>query len=525
MADTVGDFILQRLSEWKVGRIFGYPGDGINGLMGAMGRATDRFEYVRVRHEEMAAFMAAAHAKLTGEIGVCMATSGPGALHLLAGLYDAKMDHAPVLAIVGQQASASLGSEFQQEVELEAVFDDVGDYVQTIVAPAQARHVVDRAMRIAAAERSVSVIIVPNDVQMQDAVPSPPRAHGTNFSSVGHAIAHPWPDDAALHAAADVLNAGERVAMLVGAGALHATDELITVAETLGAGVAKSLLGKAAVPDDLPFVTGVLGPLGTNAGWNMMQGCDTLLTIGSTFPYPGFLPAHGQARAVQIDRSARNLELRHPAEVSLLGDAAETLRRLLPLLERKQTRDWRAAVEAGVAQWWRDVEAHARMPATPVNPESAFWALSSRLPDNSIVCGDCGTHTGWYARDVRLRRGMMGSLSGKLASMGSGIPYAIAAKMAYPDRPVLALVGDGAMQMNGNAELITVKQYWRRWRSPQFVVMVLVNRDLNQTRWEQQALTGSNGELAPMHALADLSYAAYAELLGFKGIRVDDEQR
>ncbi len=516
----VGDFILERMSEWGIKRIFGYPGDGINGIMGALDRASDRFDYVRVRHEEMSAFMAGAHAKFTGEVGVCMATSGPGALHLLAGLYDAKMDHVPVVAIVGQQGLSSLGSDFQQEVNLESVFQDVGSYVQQISDPSQARHIVDRAFRIAKAERAISVIIIPNDVQMKDAVESPPRSHGSNYSSATPAPYCPSPGRSELAAAAEVLNAGEKVAVLVGAGALNASDEVIEVCELLGAGVAKALLGKAALPDDLPFVTGSIGLLGTEPSWKLMRDCDTLLMIGTTFPYSEFLPQDGQARAVQIDLQSRNVGIRYPTEVNLIGDSAETLRQLIPMLKRKEDRSWRETVEENVVTWWQDVERRAMEDADPINPQRVFWELSPQLPDNVILCGDSGSHTNWYARNIRMRPGMMGSLSGKLASMGSGVPYAIAAKMAYPERPVIAMVGDGAMQMNGNAELVTVKQYWERWSNPSFIVLVLVNHDLNQVTWEQRVLAG-DPKFSIAQDVVDFPYSAYGELLGFHGIRVD----
>lgn len=520
MANTVADFMLQRLSDWGVERIFGYPGDGINGIMGALGRAEDRFDYVRVRHEEMSAFMAAGHAKFTGKVGVCLATSGPGALHLLAGLYDAKSDHVPVLAIVGQQVTTSLGSDFQQEVDLQNVFHDVASYVQTIVTPAQARHVIDRAMRIAWAERAVTCIIVPNDVQMMDAVPVPPRSHGSNFSSIGRVQPHPVPSTHDLQAAADLLNECQRVAVLVGAGALHATDEVIDVCEVLGAGAAKALLGKAALPDDLPFVTGSIGLLGTRPSWDLMENCDGLLMVGTTFPYSEFLPKHGQARAVQIDIDPRNVGVRYPTEVDLIGDSAETLRALLPLLHHKQNRHWRTSIERSVRQWWRDLEARAMEKANPINPQRVFHELSPRLPDGVILCGDSGSHTNWYARNIKMRRGMMGSLSGRLASMGSGVPYAIAAKMAYPHRPVIAMVGDGAMQMNGNAELLTAMQYWEEWSDPRFIVLVLVNHDLNQVTWEQRVLAG-DPKFSAAQDVIDFPYAAYGKLLGFEGIRVD----
>lgn len=521
MGQTVGDYLLNRVSDWGIRRIYGFPGDGINGLMGAMGRMEDRFDYVRVRHEEMSAFMAGGHAKFTGEVGVCLATSGPGAIHLLNGLYDAKMDHVPVVAIVGQQASSALGSDYQQEVDLQNLFKDVASaYVETIVNPAQVRHVVDRAFRIAAAERTVTCIIVPNDVQEMDAVESPPRSHGNVYSGIGHARPHSTPTDDEIGRAASVLNEGERVAILVGAGALHATEEVIEVANILGAGVAKALLGKCAVPDDLPFVTGSIGLLGTRPSWDMMQGCDTLLMVGTTFPYAEFLPKDGQARAVQIDIQPRNFNLRYPTEVNLVGDSAEILKRLASKLEPKSDGKWRKTIEDGVASWWREIEAKAMESANPINPQRIFWELSPLLPDNVILCGDCGSHTNWYARDIKVRRGMMGSLSGKLATMGSGVPYAIAAKMAYPERPVLAMVGDGAMQMNGNAELVTVKQYWERWSDPRFIVMVLVNHDLNQVTWEQRALAG-DPKFEAAQDVVDFPYAKYGELLGFKGIRIE----
>jgi pyruvate dehydrogenase (quinone) len=520
MTSTVGDFLLERLEAWGVRRIYGYPGDGINGIMGAMGRAADRFDYIRVRHEEMAAFMAAGHAKFTGEVGVCLATSGPGAIHLLNGLYDAKLDHVPVVAIVGQQARSALGSDYQQEVDLPTLFKDVCSYVETVVSPAQMRHVVDRALRIAGAERAVTCIIVPNDLQEMRAVPSPPRAHGNVYSGVGYATACPSPPDAELQRAADILNAGRRPAILVGAGALGAGDEVARVADKLQCGVAKALLGKAVLPDDLSFVTGSIGLLGTKPSWEMMDHCDTLLMVGTTFPYSEFLPEDGKARAVQIDIEPRNVSLRYPTEVNLIGDSAEVLRRLLPLLTRKTDTEWRERIELNIRKWWRALELKAMEPASPINPQRVFWELSEALPDRCIITGDSGSHTNWFARDMKIREGMMASVSGKLATMGSAVPYAIAAKMAHPDRPVLAIVGDGAMQMNGNAELVTVKQYRKRWSNPNFVVMVLVNRDLNQVTWEQRALAG-DPKFAAAQDVEDFPYAGYAELLGFKGIRVE----
>ncbi|WP_287029187.1 thiamine pyrophosphate-requiring protein [Pseudomonas sp. UBA6310] len=523
MSKTVGDHLLERLSEWGIERIFGYPGDGINGIMGAMGRHAEDFDYVRVRHEEMSAFMAGAHAKFTGQVGVCLATSGPGAIHLLNGLYDAKLDHMPVLAIVGQQASTSLGSDYQQETDLHTLFKDVSAYVETVVTPAQLRHVLDRALRVAMAEKSVATVIIPNDVQQMPAVESPPHKHANVLSGVGFIEPRPYARDADLRAAADILNAGEKVAILAGAGALGARDELIAVAQALSAGVAKALLGKAALPDDLPWVTGSIGLLGTRASYQLMKECDTLLIVGSTFPYAEFLPREGQARAVQIDLHARNISMRYPIEQALLGDSAETLARLLPLLQPKAHGAWRESVERSVAESWAELEDKAMLEAEPLNPQRVFWEMSAQLPDDAILCGDSGSHTNWYARDVRLRGDMMGSLSGKLASMGSGVPYAIAAKMAHPQRPVIAMVGDGAMQMNGNAELVTVQQYWKRWSNPTFIVLVLNNGDLNQVTWEQRAI-GGDPKFAPAQDVIDFPYARYAEMLGFRGIRVDSPE-
>jgi pyruvate dehydrogenase (quinone) len=517
---NVGDFLVQRLAEWGVRRIYGYPGDGINGIMGALARADD-IEFVQARHEEMSAFMACGHAKFSGELGVCLATSGPGAIHLLNGLYDAKLDHQPVLAIVGQQARSALGGSYQQEIDLLTLFKDVAhEYVHMVTEPEQVRHLVDRAIRIAVAERTVTCLVVPNDVQTVDAVEQPGHAHGTIHSSIGHPRWRALPLDDELDRAAEILNAGERVAMLVGQGALRATAEVIEVADVLGAGVAKALLGKAAVPDDLSFVTGSIGLLGTKPSDELMKGCDTLLVVGSSFPYSEFLPEEGRARGVQVDLDPRMIGIRYPMDVHLVGDAAETLRALLPRLERKEDRTWREAIERGVAAWWELLDEQARIEADPVNPQRVFAELSPRLPDNCILTSDSGSAATWYARHLRLRSGMLASLSGTLASMGPGVPYAIAAKFAHPDRVAIALVGDGAMQMNGLTELITIAKYWERWSDPRLVVLVLNNRDLNMVTWEQRALEG-DPKFEASQEIPDFPYARFAELLGLKGVRVD----
>jgi pyruvate dehydrogenase (quinone) len=524
MSKTVGDFFWERMNQWGVKTVFGYPGDGINGLLGAMQRSGNGLEFVQVRHEEMAAFMASAYAKFTGDLGVCLATSGPGATHLITGLYDAQLDHMPVLAIVGQQARAAVGGHYQQEVDLESAFKDVaGAFVEQAAVPAQTRHLVDRAIRTALGEHTVTAIIIPNDLQEVEYEP-PPRKHGTVHSGVGYAPPKVVPYAQDLERAADVLNAGQKVAILVGAGALHATDEVIAVADKLQAGAAKALLGKAALPDELPWVTGSIGLLGTKPSWNLMTGCDTLLMIGSGFPYSEFLPKEGQARGVQIDIRPDMLSLRYPMEVNLVGDSAETLRELLPLLKQKRDKSWREQIQKDVAEWWKTMEERAMAPAHPVNPQRVTWELSPRLPDRVIVTSDSGSCANWYARDLKIRRGMMCSLSGGLASMGAAVPYAIAAKFAHPDRPVIALVGDGAMQMNNMAELITVAKYRHRWVNKTWIVCVWNNEDLNQVTWEQRVMNGDPRFDASQN-LPNVPYHKFAELIGLKGIYVDNPDR
>ena len=521
MSMTVSDHLLQRLRQWGVHRVFGYPGDGINGLMGAFDRAGEAMQFVQARHEELAAFMACGHAKFSGQLGVCMATSGPGAIHLLNGLYDAKLDHQPVLAIVGQAARFAMGGDFQQEVDLTSLFKDVAaDFVHVLNVPAQVRHLVDRAVRIAIDQRTVTCIIVPNDVQELDAVETPPREHGALHSGIGTTYMRELPGEAALAAAAAVLNEGKRVAILAGAGALQAGEELIEVAELLGAGVAKALLGKAALPDDLPFVTGSIGLLGTQPSWELMTGCDTLLMVGSNFPYSEYLPKEGQARGVQIDIAARRVSLRYPMEVNLVGDSRLTLRALIPHLVRKADRGWREDIEGNVARWWRVLEARAMNEAHPINPQRVFRELSPRLPEGCILTCDSGSSATWYARDLKIRRGMMASLSGGLATMGPAMPYAIAAKYAHPERPVIAISGDGAMQMVGVNGLITLSRAWKEWPDPRFVVMVLNNGDLNLVTWEQRALAG-DPKFEDSQNVPRFAYAEYARLLGLNGIRVD----
>ena len=522
MTETVSDFFWERLHQWGVRRIFGYPGDGINGLLGALQKRDD-FEFVQVRHEEMAAFMASAHAKFTGELGVCLATSGPGAAHLITGLYDAKADHMPVLAIAGQQARTAMGAHYQQEVDLSAMFADVTAFAQTAMVPAQVRHLVDRAVRIALGHRKVTALILPNDLQ-ELPMEAPPRKHGAVFSGIGWSAPTVVPVEADLLRAADILNSGKKVAILVGAGAKHATDLVIAVADRLGAGAAKALLGKQVLPDDLPWVTGSIGMLGTRPSYEMMMGCDTLLMLGSGFPYAEFLPEEGQARGVQVDLDPAMLSIRYPMEANLTGDVGATLTALLPLLDQKPDTAWRDEIAGWVDDWWKTLDARAMVPATPVNPQRVFTELSPRLPDGVILTSDSGSCANWYARDLKIRRGMMASLSGGLASMGAAVPYAIAAKFAHPDRPVIAMVGDGAMQMNNMSELITIAKYWQRWADPRLIVMVLNNEDLNQVTWEQRIMEG-NPKFDATQSLPDVPYHKFAELIGLKGIFVDDPEQ
>jgi len=520
MAQLVSEFVIQRLSDWGIRRVFGYPGDGINALMGALRKAGDALEFVQVRHEEMAALMACAHAKFTSEVGVCLATSGPGAIHLLNGLYDAKLDHQPVVAIVGQKSRKSLGGSDQQEVDLVSLFKDVASaYVQQAADASQVRHLLDRALRIAKAERTVTCVILPNDLQ-ELSYEEPKHEHQTIHSGIGYVAPRVLPQDAELQRAADVLNAGRKVAMLIGAGARFAAEEVQQVAEVLGAGVAKAFLGKAVLPDDLPYVTGAIGLFGTDASHQMMADCDTLLMVGSGFPYAEFLPKEGQARGVQIDLVGSMLSLRYPMEVPLAGDSAETLRALLPLLQRKPDRSWRATIEQNVRDWWQQVAELAAQQAEPVNPRLVFEKLSPRLPNEVIVAADSGSSSSWVAQHLRLRVGMQFSVSGTLATMGCAVPYAIAAKFAHPSKPVIACVGDGAMQMNGNEELLTIQRYWRQWANPQLIILVLNNRDLNFVTWEQRLMQGEP-RFAESQDVPEFNYARYAEQLGLAGVRIE----
>ncbi|MDQ8201792.1 thiamine pyrophosphate-requiring protein [Pelagicoccus sp. SDUM812003] len=518
---NVSDFIIQRLIDWKVERVYGYSGDGINGAMAALRRKREFMEFIQTRHEESAAFMACAHSKFTGNPGVCIATGGPGAIHLLNGLYDAKLDHQPVVAIVGQKPRHAMGSNSLQEVNLSGLFADVSEYVETINVPEQAPVVMDRALRIAQDRRGVCTVILPSDVQTLDMPSEIEPAHDVARSATGYARPKVIPQKSDLAIAAEILNSGKRVAILAGAGCLEASKELEQVAEKLQAGVAKALLGKAVLPDDRPFVTGCIGLLGTEPSAKMMKECDTLLMVGTSFPYTEFLPDNGQARGVQIDIQGKSQSVFYPMEKNLTGDAKSTLAELLPLLETKKRDEWREGIEANVADWWKKLEERAHQKANPINPQRVFWELSSRLPDKAILCADSGTAANWFARDIKIREGMKASLSGKLASMCPAVPYAIAAKMAYPDRVPFALIGDGAMQMLGITNLITISKYWQSWDDPRLVILVLNNQDLAQVTWEMRAMEG-DPKFEASQKIPDMDYAKFARDLGLAGRRTDN---
>jgi pyruvate dehydrogenase (quinone) len=520
-APTVADYLLERLRSWGVEHVFAYAGDGINGILAAFGRAGNKPQFVQARHEEMAAFEAVGYAKFTGRVGVCMATSGPGAIHLLNGLYDAKLDHVPVVAIVGQTNRSAMGGSYQQEVDLLTLFKDVAsEYVQMVMVPEQLPNVLDRAIRVALAERAPTAVIIPADVQ-ELGYSAPGHAFKMVPSSLGADWPTPAPEDEAIRRAADVLNAGSKVAVLAGQGARSARRELEEVAELLAAGVAKPLLGKDVLSDELPYVTGAIGLLGTRPSYELMMGCDTLLTVGSSFPYTQFMPDFGQARAVQIDIDGKMIGMRYPYEVNLVGDAAATLGALIPLLRRKEDRGWREQIEKNVARWWESMAAEADVAADPINPMLAFRELSHRLPDNAIVTADSGSSANWYARQLKFRGDVRGSLSGNLATMGPGVPYGIGAKFGRPDRPVIVFAGDGAMQMNGLAELITIKHYWEQWSDPRLIVAVLHNNDLSQVTWEMRAMEGAP-KFTESQRIPDVSYEGFARSLGLHGIAVTE---
>ena len=524
---TVSEFVIERIREWGVTRVFGFPGDGIgefDGALGAADRAGEGFEYIRPTHEEICALMATAHAKFTGQVGVCFATSSPGAFHLLNGLYDAKMDNQPVVAVVGQQGLAAFGTSTQQESNLERTFADVAIYVQTIVSPEQAQAVVDTAFRTAIVNRQPAVIVLPHDVQGMKAAKLAPENWVSRSSAVAPSTRVVGPREELQHAA-DVINAGERITLLVGAGAADASAEVLELAERVGAGIITTLRGKPVVSSEVPFHSQQLGLLGTLPSVHQMAECYTLVMLGTNYPYGQFLPASGQARGIQIDLRAEQLGLRYPTEVNLWGDVKATLAALLPLVEKTTDRAWQEKVADEMRGWEAEMHAQAMLDYSDgANPRRVFFELNERLPEDAIVTADAGTTADWYGHHIRLRGRMKGDLSGRLATMLAAMPYAVAAKFAYPERPVICTIGDGAFQMLGMNELITIKRYQERWSDQQFIIVVMHNDDLSQVSWEMRTEDG-NPVWPGSQDVESVDYAGWAELLGFQGIRVtsDDE--
>jgi pyruvate dehydrogenase (quinone) len=514
MADTAADVLIEALHDWGTEVVFGLPGDGINGIMEALRTRQDRIRFVQVRHEEAAAFMACAYAKFTGRLGVCVATSGPGAIHLLNGLYDAKLDRQPVLAVTGMPYHDLIGTHTQQDVETDKLFMDVAAYSQRIMGPTHVENVADLACRTALSSRTVAHIAFPVDLQEKEV-----EKKGRSKRNIPHhtsdelARSGRLPDEADLRRAAELLNAGEKVAILAGQGALGATDELEQVAEMLGAPIIKALLGKAAVPDDSPYTTGGIGLLGTTPSQEALEACDALLMVGTSFPYIEFLPKPGEARAVQIELDPTRVGLRYPVDVGLIGDSKRTLQALLPLLRRREKRGFLEQAQAGMKEWWRLMEERGTVGDVPMKPQVVAWELGKRLRDDAVVVSDSGTIATWWARQIPARRGQMFSLSGTLASMANGLPYANAAQIAYPERQVVCLIGDGGFSML-MAEFATAVKYQLPIK-----VVVVKNNTLGMIKWEQMVFLGNpeyGCELQP------IDFVKVAEACGGAGFRVEE---
>jgi pyruvate dehydrogenase (quinone) len=514
MKTTASDVLLDAIHDWGVDVVFGLPGDGINGIMEALRKRADKIRFIQVRHEEAAAFMACAYAKYTGKLGVCLATSGPGGLHLLNGLYDAKLDGQPVLAITGLQYHDLIHTYTQQDVELDKVFMDVSVYNTRVMGPNHVENVADLACRAALVYRGVSHITIPVDMQEREVdsktlskrnVPH----HTSDICAIGGLI----PSDSDMERAAYILNSGKRVAILVGRGALHATDELEVLAETLGAPIIKALLGKAAVPDTSPYTTGGIGLLGTKPSQEALENCDTLFMIGTSFPYIEFLPKPGQARAVQIELDPKRIGLRYPVEVGLVGDSRRTLQRLLPMLRRNKYRKFLEKAQAGMRDWWELMQNYGTRMDKPMKPQVLAWELGKLLAENAIVSCDSGTIATWWARQILVKRGQMHSLSGNLATMAPGLPYTMAAQIAYPDRQCVAFVGDGGFSML-MAEFVNCVKY----KLP-VKVFIVKNNTLGQIKWEQMVFLGN-----PEYGcdLQPINFALFAQACGATGITIED---
>jgi pyruvate dehydrogenase (quinone)/pyruvate oxidase len=512
MAQTAADVLIDTIHDWGVDTIFGLPGDGINGIMEALRKRQDKIRFIHVRHEEAAAFMACGYAKFTGRLGVCLATSGPGGIHLLNGLYDAKLDGQPVLALTGMAYHDLIGTHQQQDVELDKLFIDVAVYNERVMGKAHVENVADLACRTALAYHGVAHITIPTDLQEQEAGESSKRNVPRHTSDVMARSAR-LPDESLLRRAAEVLNAGKKVAILAGQGALHATDELEQTAELLAAPIIKPLLGKAAVPDDSPFTTGPIGLLGSAPSQEALEACDTLLMVGTSFPYIEFYPKPGQARAVQIELDPMRIGLRYPVEVGLVGDSRRTLQTLLPMLERKRDRGFLEHAQKGREDWWKLMEEQGTRRDKPMKPEVVAWELGKRLRDDAIVSSDSGTIATWFARHIPARRGQMHSLSGNLATMANGLPYTIAAQVAYPDRQCIAFVGDGGFTML-MGEFATAVKYQLPIK-----VVIIKNNTLGQIKWEQMVFLGN-----PEYGcdLNPIDFAAFARACGGTGLTIED---
>ena len=524
---TVSDFVIQRIQDWGVSRVFAFPGDGIGEFDGALGRAEraeEGLKYVRPTHEEICSLMATAHAKFTGEVGVCIATSSPGVFHMLNGLYDAQMDNQPVVAIVGQQGLDAFGTFTQQESNVERTLADVAVYVQTIVSPRQAQAVIDTAFRTARVRLGPAVVVLPHDVQGMDM----PELEPANWVSRSSAVAPSTsivPPLSDIAKAADIINSGSKVTFMVGHGANGATEEVLKAAERCGAGIITALRGKQVIPSDVRYHSQQLGLLGSLPSAHQMSDCDTLVFLGTNYPYSQFLPETGQARAIQVDLKPEQMGLRYPTELNLWGDVKATLTALIPLLNQKEDLSWQNGVADDMVEWDNEMEAQAMLTFDGgVNPRRVYHELNKRLPDKAIVTADAGTTADWYGHHIRLRNGMLGDLSGRLATMLAAMPYAVAAKFAFSERPVICTIGDGAFQMLGMNELITIKKYMKEWDNKQLIIMVLHNNDLGQVSWEMRTEDG-NPLWPTSQDVESVDYAGWAELVGFKGIRVksDDE--
>ncbi|WP_447971926.1 thiamine pyrophosphate-dependent enzyme [Nitrospira sp. M1] len=515
MKITAAELLIDTIHEWGVDLIFGMPGDGINGIMDALRTKQEKVRFIQVRHEEAAAFMACAYAKYTGKLGVCLATSGPGGIHLLNGLYDAKLDGQPVLAITGLPYHDLIGTKTQQDVELDKLFMDVAVYNTRVMGVAHVQNVADLACRTALGYRGVVHLTVPVDIQGMEVSKPDTQRNVLHHTSNVFAIEAGLPTNTDLESAAGILNVGEKVAILAGRGALGATDELEQVAERLGAPIVKALLGKASVPDDSPYTTGSIGLLGTKPSQEVLEQCDTLLIVGSSFPYIEFLPRPGQARGIQIELDPMRIGLRYPVEVGLVGDSRKILNALLPLLHQKEEQSFLEHAQDGMKVWWNLMEKRGKNPTTPMKPQVVAWELGQRLSNTAIVSSDSGTIATWWARQIPSRTGQMHSVSGNLASMANGLPYAIAAQLAFPDRQCIAFVGDGGFSML-MAEFATCVKYQLPIK-----VIIIKNNTLGMIKWEQMVFLGNpeyGCELQP------IDFAAFANACGGMGFTIENPQ-